>query len=92
VCGDNSLEARAEYMSQDLSAAVENILIAAQGLGLGAVWLGICPREERMAGMKALLKIPDGILPFALISIGYPAETHPPANRYTEERIHRNKW
>jgi nitroreductase len=92
VCGDTSLEARAEYMSQDLSAAVENILIAAQGLGLGAVWLGICPREERMAGMRALLKIPDGILPFALISIGYPAETHPPANRYIEERVHRNAW
>ena len=92
VCGDISLETRPGYMAQDLSAAVENILIAAQGLGLGAVWLGVYPREERMAGMKQLLKIPDGFLPFALVSIGYPAEELPPSARYDEARIHHNEW
>lgn len=92
VCGDTSLETRPGYMAQNLSAAVENILIAAQGLGLGAVWLGVYPREERMAGMKDLLKIPDGFIPFALISIGYPAEELPPAQRYSESRVHHNKW
>lgn len=92
VCGDTSLETRPGYMAQNLSAAVENMLIAAQGLGLGAVWLGVYPREERMAGMKELLKIPDGFLPFALISIGYPAEELPPAQRYSETRVHHNGW
>jgi nitroreductase len=92
VCGDSRLESHPGYMAQDLSAAVENILIAAQGLGLGAVWLGVYPREERMAGMKDLLKLPDGIMPFALISIGYPAEEKPPADRYSEQRVHLNQW
>jgi len=79
-------------MAQDCSAAVENILIAAQGLGLGAVWLGVYPREERMAGMKELLKLPESIISFALISIGYSAEEKPPADRYLETRVHHNKW
>ncbi len=92
VCGDTGLETRPGYMSQDLSAAVENILIAAQALGLGAVWLGVCPREERMAAMKELLKIPDGFIPFALISIGYPAEELLPSARYEESRVHLNEW
>ena len=92
VCGDTSLESHPGYMAQDCSAAVENILIAAQAQGLGAVWLGVYPREERMAGMKDLLKIPDGVTPFALISIGYPAEEKAPSYRYAEERVHHNKW
>jgi len=92
VCGDTSLEARPGYLAQNLSAAVENILIAAQGLGLGAVWLGVYPREERMAGMKELLKIPEGFIPFALISIGYATEEKPPSRRYSESRVHHNKW
>jgi nitroreductase len=92
VCGDTSIESHPGYIAQDCSAAVENILIAAQGLGLGAVWLGVYPREERMVGMKDLLKIPDGILPFALISFGYPAEEKPPSNRYSGSRVHHNKW
>lgn len=92
VCGDMSAESRIGYVAQDCSAAVENILIAANSLGLGAVWLGVYPREERMAGMKDLLKIPDGITPFALISIGYPAEEKSPSNRYEESRVHHNKW
>ena len=92
VCGDASLESNPGYMAQDCAAAVENILIAAQGLGLGAVWLGVSPREERMEAMKKLLKIPDGFIPFALISIGYPAEEVPPSARYDESRVHHNGW
>jgi nitroreductase len=92
VCGNTALESYPGYMAQDCSAAVENILIAAQGLGLGTVWLGVYPREERMAGMKDLLKIPEEFMPFALISIGYPAEEKPPSHRYSETRVHHNKW
>jgi nitroreductase len=92
VCGDSSLESHPGYMAQDCAAAVENILIAANGMGLGAVWLGVYPREERMAGMKELLKIPEGFIPFALISIGYATEEKPPSRRYSESRVHQNKW
>ncbi len=92
VCGDTGSESNPGYMAQDCSAAMENILIAAQGLGLGAVWLGLYPRQERMDGMRKLLKVPDVFIPFALIAIGYGAEDKPPSNRYSESRVHHNKW
>ena len=77
---------------QDCAAATENMLIAIHAEGLGAVWLGIYPREERIIGIKELLKIPDHVNPFSLISIGYPAEQLPKSNRYDKSRIHYNKW
>lgn len=92
VCGDLNLESFEGYWVQDCSAATENILIAARALGLGAVWLGIYPREERVEKTKALFKLPDHIIPLGLISIGWPAETKPPSNRFDPSRIHHNGW
>lgn len=92
VCNDKSLEKHGEMWIQDCSAATENMLIAVNAKGLGAVWLGIYPREERINGMRKLLSIPDHIIPFSLISIGYPGEQKPSANRYDVSRVHKNKW
>ena len=92
VCSDMNLDHHNGMWIQDCAAATENMLIAINAEGLGAVWLGIYPREERISGLKELLKIPDHIIPFSLISIGYPAEKLPKANRYDESRIHYNKW
>ena len=92
VCSDMNLDKHKGMWVQDCSAATENMLIAVQAQGLGAVWLGIYPREERINGLRKLLSIPEHIIPFSLISIGYPAETKPKANRYNESRIHYNKW
>ena len=61
-------------------------------MGLGAVWLGVHPHEDLVMGVKALLGIPEKIVPLNIISVGYPAEEKPPANRYNEERVHRGKW
>lgn len=77
---------------QDCSAATENMLLEAAHLGLGAVWLGVYPMEERVKGIQALLQIPENIIPFSVISLGYPAENPPPADRYDPKRIHRNAW
>ncbi|MDH7517344.1 MAG: nitroreductase family protein [Candidatus Thermoplasmatota archaeon] len=92
VCNDKRLDKHGEMWIQDCSAATENILIAVNAKGLGGVWLGIYPREERMNGMRKLLSIPEYIIPFSLISIGYPGERKPPANRYDASRVHQNKW
>jgi nitroreductase len=92
ICSDKRLEKHGEMWIQDCSAATENILIAVNAKGLGAVWLGIYPRAERVNGMRNLLGIPEHVIPFSLISIGYPAEQKPPANRYDVSRIHQNKW
>jgi nitroreductase len=92
VCGDLDLAVHGEMWVQDCSAATENILIAVESKGLGAVWLGVYPREERINGLRRLLQIPNRIIPFALIPIGYPAEQKPPSNRYREDRIHHDIW
>ena len=92
VCGDLKLEKHKDMWVQDCAAATQNMLIAINAKGLGAVWLGIHPREQRVAGMRELLDIPNHVIPFSLISIGHPAEKKPKSERYNEERIHRNKW
>ena len=92
VCGDLSLEKSMEYIALDCAAATQNMLLAAHGLGLGAVWLGIYPRENRIKGLADLLKLPEHIIPVTLIALGYPAEDPPPASRFKPQRIHRNVW
>lgn len=92
VCGDSSSERYPEYWIQDCAAATENILLAARALGLGAVWLGITPRAERVAAFKDSFDLPEQIAPLSMIAIGKPAETKPPAGRYDGARIHRNHW
>ena len=92
VCGDLDLEKFKGYWMIDCAAATENILLAAHSLGLGACWLGIYPRDGRVAGMRKLLKLPIHIIPFALVSLGYPAEIKSREDRYNNSRIHQNKW
>jgi nitroreductase len=92
VCLDTKLETHKGMGVQDCSAATENILIAITAYGLGGVWLGIYPREDRINGMRKLLNIPDHVIPFSLISIGYPAEYKQQEDRYNESRVHYNQW
>jgi len=94
VCADHNLEKdqTADYWTQDCAAATQNILIAAHALGLGACWLGIHPRPQRIDAIKKLLQMPDNTVPFSLIALGRPAETKPPSNRFKTDRIHQNHW
>jgi len=92
VCADPTLEKYPGFWVQDCSAATQNILIAARALGLGAVWLGFYPKEERIAGIRKMLGIPEHIIPLSMVSIGWPAEEKPPGGRYQEERVHRDRW
>jgi len=92
VCGDPSLEKYKGFWVQDCSAATENILIMAVQLGLGAVWLGIYPIEERVEGLRRLLGLPEGVIPFALVSIGHPAEEKKNGDRYDPSRVHNDGW
>jgi len=92
VCGDLNEEMISGYWIQDCSAATQNILIAAHAKGLGAVWLGVYPREERAKTVQKLLGLPEHVIPLCFISIGYPAEKKPPSNRYNESRVHHNHW
>ncbi len=77
-----------EYGEIDLSASTENILLEAAELGLGAVWLGIAPLNDRMQKVKEILGIPDNLKPFAIIPLGYPANEKKQQDRYDESRVH----
>ena len=92
VCGDESLQKIHGFWIQDCAAATQNILIEAQIQKLGAVWLGIYPFEGRVEGFRNLLNIPDGIVPFSLVPLGYPDEHKEPSERYDTSRIHRENW
>ena len=92
VCGDLRMEVHVGYWVQDCSAAAENMLLAVQELGLGAVWVGVYPVEARIMALRELFDLPKEVLPLALIPIGYPAEKREPVSRYDRSRIHYGKW
>jgi nitroreductase len=92
VCGDLHLEQFAGYWVQDCSAAIQNLLLAAHDKGLGAVWTGIYPMEDRTMSFRKMFNLPDHVIPLALVVIGYPAQQIPPEDRYREDRVHYNSW
>lgn len=94
VCGEPRAAVLEFFWQQDCAAATENILIAAQASGLGAVWLGIHPDGGEDADqIRKLVQLPSFIQPFALVSAGYPAEQKAPSERFKEERVHfQNYW
>jgi nitroreductase len=92
VCDDSSLEKYSGFWVQDCSAAVENLLLAAHALGLGAVWIGVYPLQDRVDAFRRRLGLPEEINPFALVALGYPNEAPAAPNRYREERVHYNGW
>lgn len=76
------------YREIDLSASVENLLLEADELGLGAVWMGIAPNEERMEAVRKVIDLPEKLAAFALVSCGYPAEERLQQDRFEENRVH----
>lgn len=95
VCGDLTKTIRGNddpYWALDCSAATENLLLAAESMGLGAVWTGVYPEEERMEVVSQILGLPEYILPFNVIPIGYPAYQEKPKDKFKAENIHYNKW
>lgn len=95
VCGnmDKTIEgAGKEYWVQDCSAATENILLAAHGLGLGAVWCGVYPVEERISDVSGVLGLPENIIPLNIVTMGYPAENPQPKDKFNANNIHYQRW
>jgi nitroreductase len=92
VCGDLSLEKYPGYWIQDCSAATENMLIEAASLGLGSVWLGVHPMQDREQYLRKFFTLPVHIIPFAILPVGYPAQELPCVDRFNQERLHYEKW
>lgn len=95
VCGDmdKALEGDArEFWVQDCSAATENILLAATGMGLGAVWTGTYPSKERCAAVADVLRLPDTLIPLNTIVIGYPDTEPTPKDKWKKENVSYNVY
>ncbi len=95
VCGDleRAFSRAPDYWIEDASIATQNILLAASAMGLGAVWLGTYPQEDKVANVRELMRLPDEIVPLSIVALGYPAEEKPDDKlTYEEDRVHYNKW
>lgn len=95
VCGDmqKTLSGVGQgFWIQDCSAATENILLAANALGLGAVWTGLYPNEERAKAVRDVVKAPEHIVPLCTIVIGHPAGQTQPKDKWKPENVSYNKF
>ena len=77
-----------DYAQIDMSIAMENLWLETSMQGLGGVWLGIAPQEERMTAVEEIIGLPETMRAFAVFPYGYPAEEKPQEDRFDESRIH----
>ncbi|MFI3229365.1 MAG: nitroreductase family protein [Bacillota bacterium] len=90
VAGNKEKMVSPEYWQQDLGAATQNILLEAANIGLGGVWLACAPVEDRMQNIKDMFGLDDNILPYCVISVGYPKweNAHKFKDRFNAESVH----
>ncbi|HTL55690.1 MAG TPA: nitroreductase family protein [Candidatus Limnocylindrales bacterium] len=94
VCGDleTAFDRHLSFLLQDCSAAIENLLLAAHALGLGACWVGVHPIEDAVKQLKQLLSLPATVVPIAAIALGHPGEQPGPRTRFNRDYVHFEKW
>ncbi|MFZ5906345.1 MAG: nitroreductase family protein [Nitrospirota bacterium] len=94
VCAvtEKAHDQRMEFAVIDSTCASENILLAAEALGLGAVWTAAYPYKERMDVVRKALHIPQAIIPLNVIPVGHPTGTEKPKDKYKPENVHWEKW
>lgn len=95
VCGDMNKALEGEYREfwvQDASAATQNILLAAEAMGLGAVWTGAYPSQQRVKDISEALSLPENIIPLDVIPVGHPAGNDQPKDKWNAENVHWDKW
>ena len=94
-CGDLSKAIPGEmgaFWVNDVSAATENLLLAAHSMGLGAVWTGLHPDMNRAALVQQMLGLPEHIIPLCVVPVGHPAEQPDIKDKFLPENIHYNGW
>lgn len=90
VCGDKTRFLQGEddeLWVQDVSAASENILLASHALGLGSVWTCLYPHTDRMGSVSEILQLPKDFVPFNVIPIGYPSQSHTPLDKWNPAAV-----
>ncbi|MDV0444606.1 NADPH-flavin oxidoreductase [Methanimicrococcus sp. At1] len=92
ICYNKDYDVAEGFFPQDLGAATENLLLALHAAGLGAVWTGVYPREDRMAGFVKMCGLPENVIPYSFTIIGWPEKEPETVDRFKPERIRYNKW
>ena len=94
VCGKTSTKTGAvnNNWTADCAAATENLLLAAESLGLGAVWTACYPYDDRMGPAIEVLGLPDDVKPYCIVPVGHPAGKEEPKDKWKPENIHYEKW
>jgi len=95
VCGDMKKapdEWQQEFWIQDCSAATENILIAAEAIGLGSVWTAVYPAKDRIEIVRRSLNLPDHIIPLNVLPIGFPDNIDKPKDKWNPGKLIWNRW
>jgi nitroreductase len=96
VCGNlhktfnNEMES--PFWIMDCSAATENILLAIESLGLGAVWTAVYPDDVRIKAVQRILNLPEYVIPLNAIPLGYPAKDEFPKEKWNPAAVHWNAW
>lgn len=95
ICGDldRAFSRAPDYWIIDASIAAQNMILAAQAMGIGSVWLGTWPQEEKVKGQSELFHLPESIVPHSIVAFGYPAEPSTKEKLIFEaDRVHYEKW
>jgi nitroreductase len=94
ICGDTETHTGEAAISwvMDCSAAAENLLLAATAIGLGTVWTGVYPYEDRITAVRKALALPENITPLNVIAVGHPAKRPAPKDKWKPGRIHYERW
>ncbi|MFI3318674.1 MAG: nitroreductase family protein [Rikenellaceae bacterium] len=94
VCGSPTRALLPDFWVQDCSAVTENILLAAHGMGLGAVWCGAYPNDanDRVGKIRKLLSMPEDLTALSIIVIGYPLGEPKIKDKWDTKKVHYNKF
>lgn len=92
VCGDTTRQRYPGFWVQDCSAAIQNLLLESVHLGLGGVWMGVYPSQQRVQDCQELFRLPQQIIPLGIVALGYPDEQPQPRETYQPQRIHWESW
>lgn len=92
VCGNDEVQKTKGLQVEDCSAAIQNILLAAHGIGLGAVWCGLYPAPELTKIVSDAVKLPNNIEPIGMVVVGHKVEDREPADRFDKAKVHYDQW
>lgn len=95
VCGDleRAFHRAPDYWVVDGTIAAQNMILAAQDLGIGSVWLGTWPQMDRVKAQAELFGLPETQVPHSLIAFGYPKAPSTKEKQIWEaDRVHYEKW